>query len=497
MAIISPITSISRVEELVSQYSAREKKPVEALEIKKTALSKKTAVLTDLKTRLKALKTRLKGFTDVGTEAKLGAKSAVSSNESVFTVTADATAARGVNTISVSRIARNDIAVSDIFSKKASTLASQLKGIQQFSIQAGSNPVQTISVSAKKASETNKEYLNRIAQFVNILVSGVTAKVVANTAKQVRLTFVADEPGSGNAIVLGGVGDSTILKELGFTDDDSDRKQFTQAAGGFFIQEPEGLNALVTVNGIEISSSSNALTDVVQGVTINIRKAQESGSAPETFTVSQDTGEIRKQIDAFIEEYNKVITYITSKTSVDVTSNTRGELAGDFTYMNLRLRLRGIVSQPLEGVQQGSPSLLTDIGIKINSNGTLAVDNEDTLTTAIQNNSEAVTNLFASTNGLASRLTSLLDTFVNAGTAIDRNISTIRQRTETMNRQISRYESRFRQTETTLRQKFTGLERALALLNAQQVLLQQYSLASINLFQFQNIGLTRYSQRRF
>jgi len=331
MAQISSLTSKSRVEELVSQFLTRTRKPIASLKEKKTSLSRKSSVLTDLKSKLKTLRTRVKGFTDVGTEAKLESKTAVSSDESIFTVEADASANKGVSTILVSRIARNDIALTSQFTKTDTTLAGSMSGTQQFTIQIGSGTEQTVSFNVD-ASDTDSDVLSSIAEAINTSTNDVTAMVIASGSTTVRLSIVAKESGAENTITLSADSGNKILKDLGFFQSSSGaRREFTSAEGGFITEVPDDLDAILAVNGIEITSSSNTITDVITGVTINLRKAQDTDSQPETLSISQDTDEIKSQITGFITDYNSALEYLTEKTKIETPSNTRGTLAGDFT----------------------------------------------------------------------------------------------------------------------------------------------------------------------
>ena len=504
MAEISPVTQIPSVEQLVSRFAARERKPIKTLEAKKTSLNRRSAVLTDLKSKLSSLRSLLKGFTDVGTAAKLAAKSASSSDESIFTVEADATAASGVNTLFVSRIAKHDLAVSSEVSENSTSIAEEFNGTTQvFTIQIGSGTVKTISIAFTDESETNEDVLVRIAEEINNSVDDVSATVISNKKDKNRFTIIASESGSENAISLADADDSELLKELGFISDDDDdndddvevtRKAADKIEGGFITPDSDDLDAIFELNGIEITSSSNTITDVLKGVTIQLRKAQETGGEPETFTVSPDSGATIDQIKEFIEEYNDSLEFLTEKISVDTENEKRGVLAGNFTFINLRLKLREIVSESVSGVASGDPSRLTEIGIKINNDGTLEIDDQDKLESAFEENATAVTELFTGETGIAEKLIDLLDTFTLAGKTIDIGISSITRQTRTIDTQISRFESRFRFREESLRQKFTQLERALALLNSQQAALQRFGFSSGSLFQFGTGSLL--SQRR-
>lgn len=496
MAEISSLTQIPSVEQLVTQFASRERGPVKRLEQKKISLNQRRATLTDLKSNLSSLRTRVKGFTDVGTAAKLGAKKAVSSDDSFFTVEVDSTAVTGINTILISQVAKNDLAVSDSISNGSNSIASSLVGTtQQFTIQIGSGSAQTISISITDPSETNEDLLRRIAEKINTNIDGVSATVVSNKKNKIRLSIISKESGSDNEVSFTDTSGSQLLEDLGFiTNSNSSRKSANSSQGGFITSDTDDLDAIFEINGIEITSSSNTITGVLRGVTIELRKSQKSGSDPETFSISNDEDVIKEEIKDFIKEYNKALTFLTDRISVDTETNKRGPLSGNFTFINLRLQLREIVSNPVSDAASGDPSLLTEIGIKINNDGTLVIDNEDELDEAIAEDANAVTGLFTSDLGVANKLIDLLDKFTLVGTTIDKNLSSIRSQSFSIDRQISQFESRFRIREEGLRRRFTDLERSLTILNSQQVLLQRFGFSSNNLFQFGSRSTTGQSR---
>ena len=87
------------------------------------------------------------------------------------------------------------------------------------------------------------------------------------------------------------------------------------------------------------------------------------GDDVETVTILSDSTEIREQIDNFITEYNTALKFLNDKPSVDPETNKRGELAGDFTFLKLKINLRTIISSPVSSITSGNPALLSEIGI--------------------------------------------------------------------------------------------------------------------------------------
>ena len=131
MAEISQLNnSLGSVDTLVQRFIAQERGPINDLEKSKKALQKRQNVYTDLKSTLKSLNDLVKDFSRVGTLNNLLTKTAVSSNERYFSVTATSGAVIGNDYIKVDRLASSDTGVSARFGETGNDLASSLSVTQ-------------------------------------------------------------------------------------------------------------------------------------------------------------------------------------------------------------------------------------------------------------------------------------------------------------------------------------------------------------------------------
>lgn len=476
MAGISSITSQPSIDILVNQFLDVEKKPIKSLESQKETYQRRISILTDLKTELTNLNDRFKSFTITGTENTLSAKKAVSSNEALFTVEADATAATGVYSLKISQLARNDTVVSKQFTANENTLAESLNGdTVNFKITLGSGTPTSLSISFSDSSLTNQDILNNIATEINRSEIDVNAMVIKDTSSTVRLTLVSKSAGSSNAISLEDSGKPKLLSTLGFINSNNQRRALNGVNGGYVFADTDNLNAKFSINGIDIVGDSNTVTDVMQGVTVTLRKAQTADDQPETISITSSSTDIVDQIKKFIENYNKTINFITSKTSINATTHERGPLSGDFSVRNILLNLRSLVSSKVSTVKAGNPQTLSEIGIKINNNGTLELSDESKLKTIIESDSTKVTDLFNSTQGIATRGQDLLKNFISVGGTVDDIKKGAQSQLSGVESNISRLNKRVNDKEVYLRREFTDLQRSLSRLNAQGALLQKIS----------------------
>lgn len=219
--------------------------------------------------------------------------------------------------------------------------------------------------------------------------------------------------------------------------------------------------AHIRVDGIDIYSASNTLTEAIPGVSLDLGKA-EPGTVT-NLTVKTDEAAIKSLIQSFVSGYNDVVGFVTSQSKTE--GSEAGILAGDSGLNSVKRRLQNLLTTPVSG----SISSLSQLGLETQKDGTLII-NDETLTEAIQDDLSGVTTLLAGdglTDGIATGFKSYLDDITDdidgfyAGRkeSIDRNI----KRTE---KSIENMEMRLDKREQTLFDQFNALEQLISTMNA-------------------------------
>jgi flagellar hook-associated protein 2 len=177
-----------------------------------------------------------------------------------------------------------------------------------------------------------------------------------------------------------------------------------------FTRATTGNNASLTVDGVPISSATNTVTGVINGVTLNLN-SQAPGSEV-VLTVGADTTSAAQTVNSFVSWYNALVTNLNSQFAYDVTSQTAGPLSGDSTIRLFQSSLLGSASY---SGTSGSIQTLGGLGITMNDDGTLTVDNT-ALNAALQNNPTAVQQFFQGTasNGFAANVKNALTMFTDS-----------------------------------------------------------------------------------
>jgi flagellar hook-associated protein 2 len=359
------------VSSAVSQILQTEAIPQQQWQAQQATLQGQTSAINSIESLVSTLQTSLQGLGDPGGSAS--SMSATSSNTSIVTATAAPGTATGNHVVVVNNVATTGAWYSDSVASSTTALTAG-----SFNIQVGSKAPTTITVGG------GVNTLGDLATAINGQNLGVTASVI-NDSTGSRLALVSTASGTAN--------DFTISNDTSVG--------FTQAV--------QGKDASLTVDGIPISSASNSVTGAVNGLTLNL--VSGSANTEVNVAVAPNSDQISQAVSSFVSAYNAVIQNVNSQFAFDQTSNTAGTLAGDSTVRMLQDALLGSGSYSSTG---GSISTLGQLGITMNNDGTLTLDNS-ALNSAIQNNFSAVQSFFQGTasNGFATTLNNQLSSFTD------------------------------------------------------------------------------------
>ncbi len=152
----------------------------------------------------------------------------------------------------------------------------------------------------------------------------------------------------------------------------------------------EAKDAIVEIEGLTVTSATNKLENVIDGVTIELTKAD-----PDTeleITIAEDHTEVIEAVGAFVEGYNALIASFAGSDSYNSDSEQAGALLGDASVRSFKLSLSRILGT-IDREAESAFSSLPAIGITTNEDGTLTLDNSK-LEAGLNNNREDVLNLF-------------------------------------------------------------------------------------------------------
>lgn len=399
MAISSPgIGSNLDINGIVSQLMAVEKQPLTKLARREAVYQSQISAYGNLKSALSSFQTAVSAL---GTTSKFQANTATPADATVLTASASSSAVPGTYSLNISKLAQAQSLVATGQASMTTAIGAAVNTTLTFDFgtisggaftayngvtgsggtYAGSTftsngaGVKTVTISSTNNS------LQGIRDSINNANVGVTATIVNDGgATPYRLALSSNSIGKTNSMKISVAGDATVAGLLGH--DPAGTQNLKESA--------TAQNAEFTANGIFVSKASNTITDVIQGVTLNLAKTTASAT---TLSVARDTASVTTSVNAFVKAYNDLTKTLTDLTYYDSKTKQSGPLNGDATARSIQSQLRSTIGSPLTAVS-GSYNLLSQIGITSNKNGTLAV-NSTTLQSAISTNFNAVAGVFA------------------------------------------------------------------------------------------------------
>src|SRR5690606_16856163 len=216
---------------------------------------------------------------------------------------------------------------------------------------------------------------------------------------------------------------------------------------------PSGLSQLlpaadarIMVDGIERTSSSNTVTDVIDKVSLTFTKA-EPGVVRE-LRIEGDASVQRNAVKGFVSAYNAALGAIGQVTAYNIEAKTAAALNGDAMVRNATRELRDVLGDNVMD--------LKSIGITINKDGTLKLD-EAAFDKGMAASPEAAARLF-STGGLAGKVDSVVDRLVDPDGLLDGRSKSLSDRSKALASQRDALDFRMTQAEARYRTQFTALD---------------------------------------
>ncbi|MCD9087145.1 flagellar filament capping protein FliD [Stenotrophomonas sp. SY1] len=182
-------------------------------------------------------------------------------------------------------------------------------------------------------------------------------------------------------------------------------------------------NAHVRVDGFDRESSSNSVSDIIAGVTLDLTKA-EPGTIT-ALTITQDNEPLKTAVQAFVTAYNASVNLLKSSSAYDATTDKASVLTGDSMVRGLQQQLRGQLSANIID--------LKELGLTVTKDGTLSLD-ASTFDKAMAKNPAAAEALVGKSGALYEGMNSILKSNLDSGTG------TLVQRTDTLNKEIKKLE---------------------------------------------------------
>jgi len=270
--------------------------------------------------------------------------------------------------------------------RQVATAQSLVSGyVAQTNIGSGSLTLTTSAGSFNIAIDSTNNTLQGLANAINAAKNGTTAAGVTAS--------VVTDSGGTRLVIKGATGAANTFSLSANSDADADLTRFasTGTGAGMTVAQP-AQDAIIRIDGVDSSHSSNTISDLIPGVTLNLVSAKPGTTI--SLGTTRPTDAITQAVNDYVSAYNTLLGEITTAISPASTdgSSAAGPLYGNSAIGQMKTMLQRVTSTALSSYPNG-PQTLAEIGVSTGQDGTLSVD-ATKLSTALTTYPDAVEAMF-------------------------------------------------------------------------------------------------------
>lgn len=476
LGIGSGITSIdSLIAATLNAESAPKTKQLQTLETKTTA---QFDALNTLRSAVGSFQTALSNLNKV---SLYEARTASLSTSGFLTANATSTAPVGNYAIQVQQLAVGSKVALKSFNEPAagSTAAATTFSSGKVTIFSGdpADPAtKKLELDISGDASTSTQAGIRDAINAQGASQGFSASLVTD-ASGTRLVISSSSMGDGNDIRVevsdqGPVGSEQVdLAELAFTptrtDVDDEDSAFvapdSSVGGGAAGVIAQARSARLTVDGLQVVHDSNTIDKAIEGVTLNLTKADEAQTI--NLTVGTDKSKVSTSLQQFVTAYNALTTTVDSLGAVvrlgEGVKPSTGPLVGDASLRSLQSGLRAELSRMQSG---DGINALAQMGITTQKDGTLALDSSK-LDKVLNENFEHVAGYLTGGQGLMGRMDKVVAGFTKTDGVLDQRQASLRKTLNSVDEQRKALDTRMSKMKDRLVAQYTAMDQLVAKLN--------------------------------
>lgn len=436
------------INSLVTQLVAAERAAPEK------RIAREDARLTTEFTALATLKGAMASFQGAASALKLSSaldlRKATVGDEKAFTATVTSAAAAGDYDVEVAQLATAARIGSALYPAGPDSVV----GTGRLTIAMGAN---SFSIDITQDSDT----LAQIRDAIN----------AADDNAGVRATLIRDATGAGSYLVLSGSATgATNGITVSSTGADAGLAQLVTDLQTVDAQrDVTAQDAIVYVSGYEIRSASNTVTGALDGVTLNLLKAEIGTQV--SLSVARDDASILKKVETFVSGFNTLASQIKTLSRYDAATRTAGPLLGDAMLRGIDSQVRRMLGDAVPGVT-GDYRTLASLGITTTATGTLALDAAK-FKDALNADPDAVSQVFSSESGVAVRLSKFMDERLSSSGEISARDTRIADRRKQLQVRSDALDARMQVIEARYLKQFTALDSMLSQLQSTSSFLSQ------------------------
>ncbi len=411
------------INSLVNQLVAAERAPVaNRLARQENGIRVELSAFGQFRSALSALDTALEKLANTDS---LDARSATSSDEEVFTVSAQGGAALGSFSVQVEQLAQ----AHRLASTAPYASVDDAVGYGTLELTLGGD---TFSVEIDPAAQSLAEVRDAINSATDN--PGVRATIL-NTDAGAILQLSSDRTGADSEIQLstsGGDGElATFISNLGQTQAHQD--------------------AIAYVDGYQVTSSSNTLDDVLQGVSINLQEARPGEVFDLNVTRNDETAvEVLKE---FVNTYNSFVDRAKSLGGYNADTEVAGNLNGDSILRGATTQLR----QALTREYGEAESALSAFGLELDVDGRLSFE-ESEVSSVLAQDFGKLRDFLSGEDGFVASLQGITQGYVDDDGIIGGRLDSLNERLERIEERNEALDARMERIQARYLAQFSALD---------------------------------------
>ncbi len=307
---------------------------------------------------------------------------------------------------------------------------------------------------------TQNQSLSGIKDKINESFSdvGVSANLVT-VDSGTRLILSAKKTGLDNSFTVSVTGDSDA--------DNTDNTGLSQLITSKLTVLQAASDASIKIDNLTVTASENNIEDAIEGVTINLVKADPNIDYKMNLTL--DKASTASKITQFVNSYNSAISIITDLSGYQSNGfeGQAGVLIGDATVRGIQASLRKEINTAISTETTIGFKLLSQIGITTNAKtGELEI-NSAKLQASLDKDYDGVGKLFSNEeDGLAMRMDNALTAFTKTGGVLYSRIIGMNEGIIDIKKQRIDLEMRLQKLEQRLIAQFTAMDSIVSGLNS-------------------------------
>lgn len=386
---------------------------------------------------------------DLNSAALFEKRTATSGKTDVFSVKADSKAVAGNYSVQVFNLAQSSKVALQGFDDPTASL-----GAGELSINFGGDEPLTVNIAEEASSLADiRDAINKAGK-----EQGLSATIVndPNGESGARLVLSSTTAGDGNDISVAVTSGGAELQTLAFTPplepepgaeppvlDPKAAKVITYAQDARFA-----------IDGINMSSATNTITEAIDGVTLTLKTAQSSDDIDKANTISLAVGEdraaVKSSLKKFVDGYNKLMSTVGSLTKVTAVGGDdgvplTGALVGDASVRSFMSSIRGDLGNPAGTSEM---KILANLGISTQRDGTLKID-DARMDKALDENLGQLSGFLTGESGLMARIENTVKPYTQTGGLLDsrtkglqNTLSSVDDQRESLTRRVGKLEAR-------------------------------------------------------